>query len=96
MLTCALQGAGVNHPTKYKQDAAALGRVEGSHHTTHISDHGELDLGVDFTEGGKLENPEKNPRSVGETNNENSTHISSKFENEHGAIPRTRWSPIQL
>ena len=61
-----------------------------------ISDHGahaaELDLGVDFTEGGKPENPEKNPRSTGEI--KNSTHISSKFDNQHEAIPR--WSPIQL
>ena len=29
MLTCALQGLGANHPTKYKQDAARRGRVEG-------------------------------------------------------------------
>ena len=35
-------------------------------------------VGVDFTEGGKPENPEKNPRSTGETNY-NSTHMSSKF-----------------
>ena len=51
---------------------------------------------VDFAEGGKPENPEKNPRSTGETNYNNSTHMSSKFffENQHGAIPR--WSPIQL
>ena len=49
--------------------------------------------GVDFTEGGvdfTEENPEKNPRSTGD-----STHISSEFfENEHEAIPRL--SPIQL
>ena len=38
-----------------------------------------LGLGVDFTEGGKLENSEKNPRSTGETNYDNSTHMSSKF-----------------
>ena len=57
-------------------------------------DH-SLGLCGDFTEGGKLENPEKNPRSTGETNCNNSTHMSSKFfENRHGAIPR--WSPIQL
>ena len=57
--------------------------------TAHI-----LGLGVDFTEGGKPEYPEKNPRSTGETNY-NSTHMSSKiFENHHGAIPR--WSHIQL
>ena len=35
---------------------------------------------------------EENLRSTGETNYNNSTHISSKFENQHGAIPR--WSPI--
>ena len=56
------------------------------------TDH-SLGLGVDFTEGGKPENPEKNPRSTGETNYNNSTHMSSKFfENQHEAIPR--WSPI--
>ena len=27
-----------------------------------------IDLGVDFTEGGKLANPEKNPQSTGEIN----------------------------
>ena len=42
------------------------------------TDH-SLDLGVDFTEGGKPENPEKNPRSTGKTNYNNSTHMSSKF-----------------
>ena len=52
-------------------------------------------LGVDFTEGGKPENPEKNPESTEETNYNNSTHMSSKlFENQHEAI--LRWSPIQL
>ena len=56
------------------------------------TDH-SLGLGVDFTEGGKPENPEKNPRSMGETNYNNSTHMSSKiFENQHEAIPK--WSPI--
>ena len=39
------------------------------------TDH-SLDLGVDFTE-----EPEKNPRSTGKTNYNNSTHMSSKFEN---------------
>ena len=34
---------------------------------------------VDFAEGRKPENPEKNPRSTGETNYNNSTHVSSKF-----------------
>ena len=44
-------------------------------------------------EGWKPENPEKNPRSKGETNYDNSTHMSSKFfENQHEAIPR--WSPM--
>ena len=52
-----------------------------------------IDLGVDFTEGGKPEIPQKNPRSTGEINN--STYISSKyFDNQHVTIPR--WSPIQL
>ena len=58
------------------------------------TDH-SLGLDVDSTEGRKPENPEKNPRSTGETNYNNSTHMSSKFfDNQHGAIPR--WSPIQL
>ena len=35
----------------------------------------------------------KSPRSAGKTNY-NSTHISSKFDNQHETIPR--WSPIQL
>ena len=51
-------------------------------------------LGVDFTEGGKPENPEKNPRSTAETNYNNSAYMSSKLDKQHGAIPR--WSPIQL
>ena len=55
------------------------------------TDH-SLGLGVDFTEGGKPENPEKNPRSTGETNYNNSS--SAFFEDQHEAIPR--WSPIQL
>ena len=42
------------------------------------TDH-SLGLGVDFTEGGKPENPEKNPRSTRETNYNKSTHMSSKF-----------------
>ena len=42
------------------------------------TDH-SLGLGVDFTEGGKPENPEKNPRSTGETcNYNNSTHMRLK------------------
>ena len=49
-----------------------------------------MQLGVDFWEGGKPENPEKNPRSTGEINYDNSIHMSPKFEIEH------RWSPIQL
>ena len=58
------------------------------------TDH-SLGLGVDFTEGGNPENPEKNPRITGETNYNNSTHLSSKsFENQHGTI--SRWSPIQI
>ena len=59
------------------------------------TDH-SLGLGVDFAEGGKPENPEKNPRSMGEINYNNSTHIvmSSKFENQHETKPR--WSPILL
>ena len=35
---------------------------------------------------GKQENPEKNPRSMGETGYDDSTHMGSKFENQHGAV----------
>ena len=34
---------------------------------------------VDFAEGEKPENPEKNPSSTEETNYNNSTHTSSKL-----------------
>ena len=53
-----------------------------------------MQLGVDFMEGEKPENPEKNPRSTGKINYDNSIHISPKFESQHGAVPRC--SPIQL
>ena len=43
-----------------------------------------MQLGVDFREGGKLENPEKNPRSTGEINYDNSIHMNPKFEIQHG------------
>ena len=39
-----------------------------------------MQLGVDFREGGKPENPEKNPRSTAEINYNNSIHTSPKFE----------------
>ena len=68
---------------------------QGCRHTTHIrprSTFSLADLDVDFTEGGKPENPEENPQSTGKIGH--STHISSKFGNQHGTIPM--WSPIQL
>ena len=34
---------------------------------------------IDFAKGGKPENTEKNPRSVGETKYNNSIHMSSPF-----------------
>ena len=49
-----------------------------------------VQLGVDFREGGKSENPAKNPGSTGEINYDNSIHMSRKFEIQH------RWSLIQL
>ena len=80
-------------------DADQSGEVErhiedafGNPHTT--TNHGSrlIGLGVHFTEEGK---PEKNHRSTGETNYNNSIYMSSKFfENQHEAIPR--WPPIQL
>ena len=38
-----------------------------------------MQLGVDIKEEGKLENPEKNPRSTAEINYDNSIHMSPKF-----------------
>ena len=43
-----------------------------------------MQLGVHFREGGKPENLEKNPRSTGEINYNNSIHMSPKFEIQHG------------
>ena len=43
-----------------------------------------MQLGVDFREGGKPENPEKNSRSTGEINYDNSIRMSPKFEIQHG------------
>ena len=61
----------------------------------HAASYHSLGLGINFTEGGKPENPKKNPRSTGETNYNNPTHMSSKFfENQYETIPR--WSSIQL
>ena len=45
------------------------------------TDH-SLGQGVDFTEKGKPENLEKTPQSTGGANYNNSTHTSSKFENQ--------------
>ena len=63
-----------------KRGLIIIGQVErhiegafGSRHTT--TNHGSQlrsTVDVEFTEGGKPENPEKNPRSTGETN---STHM---------------------
>ena len=49
-----------------------------------------MQLGVDFKEGGKAENPEKNPRSTGEITYDNSSHMNPNFEIQH------RWSLIRL
>ena len=46
-----------------------------------------MQVGVDFREGAKPENLEKNPRSTAEMNYDNSIHMSPKFEIQH------RWSP---
>ena len=57
-------------------------------------DH-SLGLDVDFTEGGKLDNREKNPQSTGETNYNNSSHMNSKFfQNQHET--KLRWSPSHI
>ena len=51
----------------------------------NIKNHAKLfhsDLGVDFKEGGKPENPEKNTRSTRETNYNNSTHMSSSSSSQ--------------
>ena len=54
-----------------------------------------LGLGVDFTEGGKPENPEKNPRSTGETNYNNSAHTIGKFWRINTCL-HPGGTPIQL
>ena len=60
-----------------------------------------VDLGVDFTETGKLENLEKNPWSTEETNYINSTHSSSKLiKKQHtglypGGHPSSYNNPVQ-
>ena len=41
-------------------------------------------------EGGKPENPEKNPRSTGEMSYDNSIHMSLKFAIQHGGTPADR------
>ena len=65
---------------------------------SNVKNHTKLfhpDLGVDFKEGGKPENSEKNHRSTGETNYNNYSHkVKIQVENQHEAI--FRWSPIQL
>ena len=53
----------------------------------------QLDLGDDFKEGGKPEEPEKNPRSTESQLQQLYTHISFNFENQHRPMPR--WSPMQ-
>ena len=58
-----------------------------SYLTTEHAHAAELELGLVFTEGGKPENPEKNPQSTGEINK--STHISPKFDNQHGKCKST-------
>ena len=62
-----------------------------------MSDHGSklTSIGVGFTKGGKPENPERNPRSTGETNYNNTTHMSSKFLRINtGPFPKR--SPTQV
>ena len=78
---------GANHFTssRWLKDADQRGQVEclskapSAAAIRQLTTDHDLDLGVDFTEEGKPENPEKNPRSTGETNNNNSTHMISKF-----------------
>ena len=92
-----MRGREANHP--YLQPVAELRRTQ----INVVKSKGILkapsaaairQLTTDHSLGSR-ENPEKNPRSTGETNYNNSTHMSSKFfENQHGAIPR--WSHIQL
>ena len=65
--------------TEYKErerpEGGGANRLE-----LRIKERVHMEARVHFTEGGKPENPwEKNPRSTGETNYNNSTHMSSKF-----------------
>ena len=61
------------------------------------TDH-SLNLGVDFTEGGKPENPEKNPRSTGANYYCNTAHTSSKFLRDPSSYNRVQpgltWSSV--
>ena len=78
-------GGGGNH--FHLQPVAELRRAQINVIRQLTTDH-NLDLDVDFTEGGKPKNQEKN------TNYNHSSHMISKFENQHRVIPR--WSLIQL
>ena len=53
-------------------------------------------LGIDFTEGEKQKNQEKNTRSSGETNYNKSTDTSSEHEAIASYIYIPKWSRIQL
>ena len=54
-----------------------------------------MQLGVDFTEGGKPENPEKNPRSTGEINYDNSIHTSPKFWDSTQMVTHPATDPVR-
>ena len=69
--------------TEYKErerpEGGGANRLE-----LRIKERVHMEARVHFTEGGKPENPrEKNPRSTGETNYNNSTHMSSKRTRRH-------------
>ena len=58
MLTCLLQGIGSNHPTKYNQDTARRGRVEGLLRAPQAATIRHI---LRREENWSLENLEKNP-----------------------------------
>ena len=54
-----------------------------------------MQLGVDFWEGGKPENPEKNPRCTGKINYDNSIHMSPKFWDSAQMVTHPATDPVR-
>ena len=78
-LVTELRRTHINVAESYRHVGDASCR-QSPYNTWLTTDH-SLDVGVDFAEGGKPENTDKNPRSAEETNYNNSAYMSPKFEN---------------